>query len=257
MAGIELTSDPSCSATSEAVNDESLRPTGMHPRLLEACRSGNCGLFDYLYDQLVGPDILKDKTPYGNTALHLAVMLGHETFARKVLFREPSLLTSLNNDGETPLITALMAGNTSIAKILIAAAAAAASSREPPDHDLERALPRNHLCEMLEMADLCGQNALHHALRSMPDRDVPLHILDKVRDHQETAVHLSCQVSKNGESPMHIACRRGYPDVVEELLAIPESSDEGPANTTAMHSAVVARQIGNDMTDVNFLFKLN
>ncbi|KAF3322049.1 ankyrin repeat-containing protein [Carex littledalei] len=195
MAGIELTSDPSCSAATEAVNDESLRATGMHPRLLEACRSGNCGLFDYLYDQLIGPDILKDKTPYSNTALHLAVMLGHDTFARKVLFREPSLLTSLNNDRKTPLIAALMTGNSSMARALIAAAV---SSREPPDHDLERALPRNHLCEMLEMADLCGQNALHHALRSMPDRDVALHILNKVRDHQETAVRLSCQVSKNG-----------------------------------------------------------
>lgn len=253
MAGIEFTTDSSSSGASttnnntNAVNDQS--GFGMHPRLLEACRAGNCGLLDYLYDHLIGPDILKDKTPYGNTALHLAVMLGHDRFARKLWSREPLLLTSQNNDGETPLIAALMADNSSMARVLITAA----SSREQPDNDLERA-PPNRLCEMLEVVDLSGQNAVHHALRSMPNQDLALHILDKARDHQETVVHLSSQVSNYGELLMHIACRRGYPDVVEELLTIPNSSDKGPKNTTAMHTAVVAQQTGNNSCLLLFPF---
>jgi ankyrin repeat protein len=242
MAGIVLTTDhPSSSSGTDIDNANNQSGSGMHPRLLKACRAGNRGLFDFLYEQLDGPDILKDKTPYGNTALHLAVMLGHDTFARRLWTREPLLLTSQNNDGETPLIAALMAGNSSMAKALIAAA----GSREPPDYDLERA-PQNYLYEMLEMVDLCGQNALHHALRGMPDQNLALHILDNVRDHPGTSAHLSSQVSNYGESPMDIACRRGYPNVVEELLTIPESSDEGPKNTTAMHTAVLAQQIGNN-----------
>ncbi|KAJ4809299.1 Ankyrin repeat family protein [Rhynchospora pubera] len=236
MVEIELTTDPSSSGSCAAVNNP-LFGSGMHPKLLEACRTSNCGLLDYLCDHLVGPDILEDKTPYGNNALHLAVMLGHGTYARKLWLREPSLLTSQNNDGETPLITALMAGNKSMAKALIAAA----SSMELPDHDLER-LAGNRMCLMLEMVDMCGQNVLHHALRNMPDQDLALHILDKVRQHQDTATLLSRKVSNYGESPMHIACRRGYSDVVEKLLEIPGSSDEGPRNTTAMHTAVLAQQ---------------
>ncbi|XP_078150830.1 protein ACCELERATED CELL DEATH 6-like [Carex rostrata] len=183
-------------------------------QLLKACKKGDFSLCN--------PDIMFSTTPHKNNCLHIAAMLGHHEFAREVWFQAPSLFSSTNIDGETPLIAALMAANLSLASDIITAA-----SQYMQHNDLEEGRSFNR---MLLKADRRNENALYHAMRNGFE-DFALQLLD-------IEPELSEQVTNTGESPMYMAARRGYSRVIERLLQIPSSAVLGPLNESAMHAAV-------------------
>lgn len=128
----------------------------MDKQLLEACSKGDFNLCGHLI--ITDPDILLSTTPHSNNCLHIAAMLGHAEFAKEVWSRAPSLFSGTNDDGETPLIAALMATNNSLASDMITAAL-----NYMQLDNLEEGMPLNR---MLLMVDKREENVLHHAIRN-------------------------------------------------------------------------------------------
>ncbi|XP_078157201.1 protein ACCELERATED CELL DEATH 6-like [Carex rostrata] len=186
----------------------------MDRELLKACSKGDLSLCNHLI--LADPHFLLATTPHSNNCLHIAAMLGHHDFAKEVWSRAPSLLSGTNVDGETPLITSLMAANLSLASDIITAA----SHHMQPDN----------LKHMLLKVDRRQENALHHAMRNGFE-NFALQLLNM-------EPRLSEQVINTGESPMYMAARRGYSKVVKQLLDIPSSADSGTKDESALHAAV-------------------
>jgi ankyrin repeat protein len=102
-------------------------------------------------------------TPQGNTCLHIAAIHGHEVFCKEVQALNPSLLTAINSDGETPLLAAVASGCLSVASVLL---------RCCRDQQLSGAILKQNKrgCNALSGAilkqDKRGCNALHHAIRN-------------------------------------------------------------------------------------------
>ncbi|KAJ1695547.1 hypothetical protein LUZ63_012245 [Rhynchospora breviuscula] len=197
----------------------------MDRQFLEACCKGKVGLCKLLVTE--NTNVLFSVTPHGNNCLHIAAMLGYEEFAKEAWSASPSLFSSINKDGETPLIAALMAAN-----VLLASDMLTAASKLLGPH-IGGGKPLN---EMLLKVDVRGDNALHHALRNGFE-DLALWLLN-------IEPGLSEQVNKIAESPMHMAARKGYSKVVERLLEIPNSQDSGPGKYSALHTAAAAGHTG-------------
>jgi ankyrin repeat protein len=123
-----------------------------------------------------------------------------------------SLLSAVNADGETPLLTAVTSGHTSLASFLMKWC-----------RDLQ-------LSEAILTQDERGYNALHHAIRS-GHRELALELIAA-----EPA--LSKAVNRKKESPMFMAVMRNYADVLEKLLEVPESAHGGACGYNALHAAV-------------------
>jgi len=121
----------------------------MDSRLLDAAASGDATMMKHL--ALHDPAVLLGTTPQGNTCLHISAVHGHDGFCMEVMALNRSLLSAVNNDGETPLVAAVTSGRTSTTL---------ASSFLRCYRDL-------HLSEAILMQDKQGNNALHHAIRSL------------------------------------------------------------------------------------------
>jgi ankyrin repeat protein len=201
----------------------------MDRQLLEACSEGKIEMLKALVHR--DPNILTSVTPDGNNCLHLATMLGYHEFAAEVWSRDPSLFCSTNKQGETPLVVALAAANDSLASAIIDAA----TQHLQPDitHGMEGGKPLN---EMLLKFDIRGDSVLHHAMRNGFE-EIAVQLFD-------IEPRLSEQVNKSKESPMFMAARRGYSEVLQRLLQIPSSANSGPDDYTALHAAVDAGRTG-------------
>ncbi|KAJ4761319.1 ankyrin repeat family protein [Rhynchospora pubera] len=194
----------------------------MDQQIRKACITGDLNLCKHLI--LRNPDMLLSLNPLGNNCLHLAAMLGHEKLAELIWSSAPSLFSGTNNDGETPLMAAIMAANAELSANMLTAASRHLQS------DLEEGKPLN---EMLLKVDVQhGDNVLHHAIRNGFE-DLAVRLLD-------VEPRLSEQVNQTAESPMFMAARKRFAKVVERLLKIPSSADSGPAKYTALHAAVSA-----------------
>ncbi|KAF3338819.1 hypothetical protein FCM35_KLT16290 [Carex littledalei] len=185
------------------------------------------------------PDILLSTNPCMNNCLHIAAMLGHHDFANGVWSSAPSrvpyLLNGTNADGETPLMAALMAPN-----LLMASAIITAASQYMQHDDLEERRSLNH---MLLKVNRRNENVLHHAMRNGFE-DFALWLL-------EIEPRLSVQKTNALESPMFMAARRGYSNIVERLLQITFSTDSGPHNQSALHGAVLSGNTGSLLISPN------
>ncbi|KAG2559199.1 hypothetical protein PVAP13_8NG293652 [Panicum virgatum] len=184
----------------------------MDGRLLEAAISGDAQTMKLL--ALNDPGVLFGTTPWGNTCLHIACIQGHEEFCKEVLTLHPSLplLSAMNMDGETPLLTAVTRGRASLASALL------------------RCCRDQHLSETILKQDRFGCNALHHAVRR-GERTLALELI-------EAEPALSKAVTKIGESPMFIAVMRNFTDVLDKLLEIPDSAHSGAFGFNVLHAAV-------------------
>ncbi|CAO2141247.1 unnamed protein product [Urochloa humidicola] len=160
------------------------------------------------------PAVLLGTTPQGNTCLHIASIHGHEEFCKNVLTLGNSheLLSAVNGDGETPLLTAVTRGHASLSSFLL-------RSNRP-----------EHLSEMILKEDKRGCNVLHHAIRG-GHSELALELI-------EEKPALSKHVNMHDESPMFMAAMRNFTDVVEKLLNIPDSAQTGPFGFNALHAAV-------------------
>jgi ankyrin repeat protein len=186
------------------------RKTMMDRRLLDAATSGDAVAMKHL--ALHDPAVLLGTTPQGNTCLHISSTHGHQGFCMDALALNRSLLSAVNADGETPLLTAVTSGHTSLASFLMKWC-----------RDLQ-------LSEAILTQDERGYNALHHAIRS-GHRELALELIAA-----EPA--LSKAVNRKKESPMFMAVMRNYADVLEKLLEVPESAHGGACGYNALHAAV-------------------
>ncbi|WVZ53437.1 hypothetical protein U9M48_004380 [Paspalum notatum var. saurae] len=182
----------------------------MDQRLLEAATLGHSAEMRHL--EIHVPGVLLGTTPQGNTCLHIASIHGHHRLCEDVQNLEPSLLSAINLDGETPLLAAVASGRVSVASVLL------------------RCCRERQLSETIMKQDKHGCNTLHHAIR---------------RGHKELALELieaepalSHAVNQYGESPMFIAVMRDYADVFDVLLEIPGSAHGGATGMNALHAAV-------------------
>jgi len=182
----------------------------MDGRLLDAATTGDAVTMKHF--ALHDPGVLLGTTPKGNTCLHISSTHGHQGFCMDALALNRSLLSVVNTDGETPLLTAVASGHTSLASFLLRCC-----------RDLQ-------LSEAILKQDERGHNALHHAIQS-GHRELALELIAA-----EPA--LSKAVSQKEESPMFMAVMRNYADVVEKLLEIPDSAHGGACGWNALHAAV-------------------
>lgn len=196
----------------------------MDQRLLEAATRGDAPLMKQLLAAPGDSDVLLGTTPRGNNCLHIASIQGHEEFCKDVLTtldHSPALLSAVNNDGETPLLTAVTRGRVPLASFLLGCC------RD------------QQLSETILKQDKHGCNALHHAIRSRL-RDLALELI-------QVEPALSEAVNQSGESPMFIAVMRNYEDVFEKLLEIPSSAHGGPGGINALYAAARNSNSGNDI----------
>ncbi|KAG2556564.1 hypothetical protein PVAP13_8NG199800 [Panicum virgatum] len=184
----------------------------MDGRLLDAATTGDAVTMKHLF--VHDPSVLLGTTPKGmNTCLHISSTRGHQGFCMDVLARNRSLLSAVNADGETPLLTAVTSDHTAtLASFLLRWC-----------RDLQ-------LSEEILKQDYKGCNALHHAIRS---------------GHSKLALELiaaepalSKAVSEEKESPMFMAAMRNDADIVEKLLEVPNSAHVGACGWNALHAAV-------------------
>ncbi|CAL4994802.1 unnamed protein product [Urochloa decumbens] len=186
----------------------------MDGRLLSAAVSGDARSMKQLASD--DPTVLLGTTPQGNTCLHIASIHGHEGFCKDSLALNCSLLSSVNADEETPLLSAVKRGHVSLVSFLL---------RHSHDQQL-----CNVLKEAILKQDNGGCNVLHHALRS-GHRELALELI-------AAEPGLSRAVDRNKESPMFIAVTRNDVDVFEKLLKIPDSAHSGAFRYNALHAAV-------------------
>ena len=151
-------------------------------------------------------------TPQGNICLHIAAIHGHEVFCKEVQALNPSLLTAINSDGETPLLAAVASGCLSVASVLL------------------RCCRDQQLSGVILKQDKRGCNALHHAIRN-GHMKLALELI-------QAEPALSHYVNQYGESPMFIAVMRKYEDVFDKLFEIRDSAHGGADGMNALHASV-------------------
>uniref|UniRef100_A0A0E0GQS7 Uncharacterized protein n=1 Tax=Oryza nivara TaxID=4536 RepID=A0A0E0GQS7_ORYNI len=144
--GIDVTliSNNGQTATSILDSKTTANSPVMDRGLLKAATSG-------VKPALHDPSLLLGRTVQGNTYLHIASAHGKEEFCNDILMLNPSLLCTVNADGETPLLAAVKSDNVSLASFLLSYC-----RRSHDDLDMREAMVRQ---------DKQGCNALHHAIR--------------------------------------------------------------------------------------------
>lgn len=135
------------------------------------------------------PGVLLGTTPQENTCLHISSIYGHLGFCTDVVALNRSLLSSVNADGETPLLTATANGHATLASFLTKCC-----------HELK-------LSKAILKQDKQGCNALHHAIRG-GHRELALELI-------AVEPALSRDSNKYDESPMFIVVMRDYVDIFE------------------------------------------
>jgi ankyrin repeat protein len=183
--------------------------------ILEAAESGDSGTMKDIM-ALGDPAVLLATTPEGNTCLHIASMHGHQGFCEEVLAINGSLLTAVNEDGDTPLLTALRSGHAPLASYLL------------------RWCRYLRLREAVLKQDKDGCNALHHAICGNHSK-LALELI-------EAEPGLARAVNKNHESPMFMALlKKDCIQVFDKLVKNPRSYNKGGYGHNALHATVTRR----------------
>ncbi|CAO2141254.1 unnamed protein product [Urochloa humidicola] len=184
----------------------------MDGRLLSAAITGDARSMIQLASH--NPSVLHGTTPQGNTCLHISCIHGHEGFCMDVMELDQSmaLVSAVNEDGETPLVTAITRGHAPLASVLLSCCCG------------------QQLSETILRQDKRGCNALHHAIR----RGYGILALELI----EAEPALSNALNKYDESPMFIAALRNFTVVFDKLLDIPNSCHSGPFGLNVLHAAV-------------------
>nr|CDM86173.1 unnamed protein product [Triticum aestivum] len=207
-------------ANNTTTTDVSGGQSRMDERILEAATDGDSSSIKEWAKE--NPGILLGTSPQGNNCLHISTIHGHKKFCMDVLELEPSLLSDVNCEHETPLIIAVTLGHASLVSYL-----------------LECCRKEEELRRTILQQDRYGFNALHHAIRNGYQK-LALELI-------KAEPALSKAVTRYNESPMFMAVMRNFADVSEKLLAIVDSSHVGKYGRHALHAA--ARNGNEDIAD--------
>ncbi|CAL4992068.1 unnamed protein product [Urochloa decumbens] len=195
----------------------------MDPALYKATMQGNVEMLRQLVDPEDPICVLCSSTPQLNTALHLAALHGHAEFAGEVLNKYEELLLARNDEGDTPLHLAAMAGKLEMVELFVRHALAWPDDERNP----------------LTMTNMVGNNPVHEAVRNgMVSVAMALLAADPKRGHD---------INGRMESPLHIAAREGLIQVVQAIVDytwldqefLPSVSVSG----TALHQAVLGANL--------------
>ncbi|KAI9196406.1 hypothetical protein LWI28_023641 [Acer negundo] len=235
----------------------------------------NFELLDSVYSAAADGDIDKFQqhagvldqilTPYGNTILHIHITARNSQnmdFVREILEMCPELLLKTNKKGETLLHMVARHGHADVAKYLLQ------ECKKPYQNDSELGIKntrqidaavkygtenkgldfmerRNRLkdegasatSQMLQMINEAKDTALHEAVR--------YNHLDVVKVLTVEDPELPYAANNAGETPLYLAAKRGYADVLQEILSTCISPvDHGPCSRTALHATVIRNNIG-------------
>ncbi|XVF37731.1 hypothetical protein REPUB_Repub20aG0035000 [Reevesia pubescens] len=185
--------------------------THMDRDLFKAAEAGDMKLFD-MYQV-----IKKDKQQHS------------VDFLQKLVDKCPSLLMQSNANREIPLHIAARHGHSHVVKFLIE------STKILQSEDLEKGLEATRMREMLRRTDEEENTAFHRAAE-YGHLDV-LRLLIK-----EVDLDFAFSANTSGQTPLYIAARGGYHDLVAEILKHRKSvAYGGPLGRTVLHAAVMAR----------------
>ncbi|XP_022722163.1 ankyrin repeat-containing protein At5g02620-like [Durio zibethinus] len=149
-------------------------------------------------------------------------------FVEQLVDKCPSLLLQPNANREIPLHIAARHGHSDIVKLLIERANV--GQHEDPERGLEASRTR----QMVRMRDKEENTAFHEAAR-YGHLDV-LRLLVK-----EVDPDFALSANTSGETPLYLAAKGGYHDLVAEILNNCKSTVYGgPNGKTALHAAVRA-----------------
>ncbi|KAM7462924.1 hypothetical protein LguiA_031045 [Lonicera macranthoides] len=205
----------------------------MDLRLYSAATTGtNLDLFTQFKHKLGD-----ERTESRNTVLHLASQFGHLEAVKRILSLNQPLLLQHNKKGEYALHQAARGGHSSIVRELIHRAKEELSGpgdiekggadREEwaKDKMMERESYRN------------GYTPLHEAVRSRYD-DVVKILIEEDPEYSYTPEKY---YKNRRETPLYLAARRGFDELVDMILRKCKSpAYSGPNGKTALHGAVIS-----------------
>jgi len=160
---------------------------------------------DESWREIIDDQTLKQKSPGGNTVLHIAALYGNDRCVERILEIGPAeLLIALNNNGDTPLHVAARAGKISTL------------------HKLVAPLLRNLNSQQAKMVILVinkQRNTLFHEALLNGHKNV-MEILDSSPPGFRKLVELEVFACTNyqDKSVLQLAFERGYEDIVDDGL---------------------------------------
>ena len=221
-------------SASTSINHQEIMPT--HPASNQgAATRMSCNVYKAAVEGKM--DILqrierldKELTPNKNTVLHIHIGGG---MARKdcviaMVHKCPSLLQKTNNKDETPLHMAAREGLTEIVTALVDQVKAL----QVDDADLESGI-KLAVRKMVGMRNEEGNTTLHEAVRYRR-LDVVKWLIGEDPEFEYCS-------NKAGETPLYMAVKRGFDELVDEILKTCRSLAhyQGPNGLTALHQAII------------------
>ncbi|KAF8391800.1 hypothetical protein HHK36_022034 [Tetracentron sinense] len=183
------------------------RLTALHATIIW----GHYGIAKLLVEKK--PGLIIEQDIYGRTALHYAASYDRKGKARLLLESDTTVAYIQDEDGRSPLHYAAGNGNVSITMDII---------RSYPD--------------AVELVDKRGQNAIHFCIANynqcMPwGHEAVLRWFMSSKVKHDEVIN---QADHDGNTPLHLAIKRGSPDLVRLLL---KDEYEGRLDTDAMNKA--------------------
>ncbi|CAK7338358.1 unnamed protein product [Dovyalis caffra] len=196
----------------------------MDSRLYKVAKSGNIHFLLHLLNE--NPSLLTKLTPQGNTPLHIAVQFGHKGVVVEIYNRCRSLLTRLNSNGDSPLHVAARCGHFSIVDFLVKEVVSA--KRRSTQNE------KTGKFDVLRQGNKDNNTILHEAV--MNGNISVVQLLLRVDPE------LARFENYAGESPLFLASREGKKDILDQILiSTPSSAHGGLEGQTALHAAVIER----------------
>ncbi|CAK7338357.1 unnamed protein product [Dovyalis caffra] len=196
----------------------------MDSRLYKVAKSGNIHFLLHLLNE--NPSLLTKLTPQGNTPLHIAVQFGHKGVVVEIYNRCRSLLTRLNSNGDSPLHVAARCGHFSIVGFLVKEVVSAKR--------ISTQNGKTSKFDVLRQGNKDNNTILHEAV--MNGNISVVQLLLRVDPE------LACFENYAGQSPLFLAAREGKKDILDQILiSTPPSAHGGSEGQTALHAAVIER----------------
>ncbi|PSS05728.1 Protein ACCELERATED CELL DEATH like [Actinidia chinensis var. chinensis] len=190
--------------------------------------------------------IFDQETMLQNSYLHVAASFGHEKLVGFIAYHFPSLLTSKNKKGDTPLHVATRSGHTSTVHTLIRFAEdspSCATSASYVVRDIADVCPDI----LLRSTNNGGNTPLHEAMLNYHEylADYLVRMDEKVSFFGNNVVSY-CE-NKEGKSPFYLAVESGKKATVESMLQLfirKGCSYEDMKGKSPVHAAIRTRNKG-------------